>query len=458
MTIRHSLQIGLALGGLTLSSCLAQSGPVPVEPQAGKWKTWSLASGDQMRLPAPPDGRATAAEQAWLKLVIPRHDENVTRQIRHWDAGDPGYRWREMYVAEGIRRGQNNVVINRGTAILSVAMYDAIVAAWDSKYTYNRPRPSASDSSIAPLVAVPRTPSYPDEHAVAAGAASAVLAYLYPDRAKDWEDLAQEAARSRLYAGVAYPSDMLSGLQLGRQVAALTIANAKRDGSDAVWTGTVPSGACSWRGVNPVLPLTGTWRPWMLTTGSQFRPGPPPPCDSDQMAADLSEVKNFPRTFDTSYRAMFWQSAPGPKLFGDLVNQKVFEYHLEENAPRVARIWALTSVTVADSTIACWDAKYTYWAIRPFMLDTGVTTLFTTPNHPSYPAAHACNSGGDGAMLSYLFPNDADFFTAQANEAGQSRIWAGIHFRSDVAAGLALGRSVAQWVIEQRAKQDGADQ
>ena len=52
----------------------------------------------------------------------------------------------------------------------------------------------------------------------------------------------------------------------------------------------------------------------------------------------------------------------------------------------------LPFVTLYDIGIACWEAKYTYWAIRPFQLDPDVKPVFATPNHPSYPAAHACAS------------------------------------------------------------------
>jgi hypothetical protein len=101
-----------------------------------------------------------------------------------------------------------------------------------------------------------------------------------------------------------------------------------------------------------------------------------------------------------------------------------------------------------ESSVACWDAKYTYWAARPFMLDKEVAPLFTTPNHPSYPAAHGCYSGGIARAIALQFPRDAPLIDASADEAATSRIWAGIHFRSDVAAGLTLGRSVAARVVE----------
>ena len=109
-----------------------------------------------------------------------------------------------------------------------------------------------------------------------------------------------------------------------------------------------------------------------------------------------------------------------------------------------------------DAMVACWDAKYFYWRIRPFQAHPGLGTLFPTPNHPSYPAAHGAGSGAAGAMGAYLFPRDAAFFTDNANQLAQSRLWAGIHYQSDIDVGLALGRTVAQTVIDQRANVDGS--
>jgi hypothetical protein len=117
-------------------------------------------------------------------------------------------------------------------------------------------------------------------------------------------------------------------------------------------------------------------------------------------------------------------------------------------------VYALANIASYDATVACWDAQYAYWAIRPFQLDPNFKPLFTTPNHPSYPAAHGCASSAPTAVLASLFPRDANILNAMADEAAESRIWAGIHSRSDVVAGLELGRKVAQKVIE-RAKSDG---
>ena len=112
-------------------------------------------------------------------------------------------------------------------------------------------------------------------------------------------------------------------------------------------------------------------------------------------------------------------------------------------------------VAAHDSIIACWDGKYTYGAARPNMLDPSIVPLFPNPGHPTYPSAHALFDGTYAAVLAYLFPRDADYFAAQAREGGESRLWAGIHFRSDIEVGLEIGRAVGQKVIE-RAKQDGS--
>jgi membrane-associated phospholipid phosphatase len=74
--------------------------------------------------------------------------------------------------------------------------------------------------------------------------------------------------------------------------------------------------------------------------------------------------------------------------------------------------------------------------------------VFPTPDHPSYPAAHGCLSSAAAGALGLLFPRDAETLNALADEAAQSRIWAGIHFPSDVRVGLALGRDVAQKTID----------
>jgi hypothetical protein len=85
--------------------------------------------------------------------------------------------------------------------------------------------------------------------------------------------------------------------------------------------------------------------------------------------------------------------------------------------------------------------------IRPSQLDPEVKPLFPPPNHPSYPAAHGCLSTAACTVLASLFPADAEGFLAQAKQAAEARVWAGIHYRSDIEAGQALGRRVAEMVL-----------
>jgi len=419
-----------------------------VEPQAGNWKTWVLTGGNQLRLPPPPNEAETRAEIAQLKEIAKYRDAAVLERIKWWNAGPPGYRWTSI----AIPPGQANASLHsRIMALLSVAIYDATVAAWDSKYTYNRLRPTAFDPSLTAALANPDSPSYPSEHAVVAGAASTVLAYLFPEKADYFKARAEEAAQIWAQAGVQYPSDVKAGLELGRGVGALVVERGKKDGSDKAGTVKIPPGDCRWTGINPVAPFAGSRKTWVLSSGSQLRPGPPPDCESAQGQAELAEVRNFPRTFDSSAAAFYWQS--GRSNWNNVIDQKIFEYRLDVNPPRAARVYALTSIAAYDATVACWDAKYTYWAIRPFMF--GVTTLFPTPNHPSYPAAHGSFSGAISAVLADLFPLDAVSLNALGTEAGESRLWAGVHFRSDIDTGLALGRAVAKLVVEQAGK-DGS--
>ncbi len=433
-----------------------------VEPLAGHWKTWVLTSGSQLRLPPPPDRVTTAAELKELHALTARRDPAALDRIAFWDTGAPGYRWNGILADELARHNLAGATTSRHVALMEVAIYDATIAAWDSKYAHHRPRPGAADPMLATALATPRSPSYPSEHAAVAAAAARVLAYLFPDDGQALVAKAMEAASSREVAGLQYPSDTAAGLELGGKVADLVIERARHDGSEVSWSGSVPTEPGKWTtaryppGTAPLGPLFGTYWTWVLASGRELRPGPPPAFDSAEKAAEVAEVVKFPRTFPTSAAAFYWQTPKGTTTHWILAaDQKIFEYRLDVNPPRAARVQALMSIATYDAAVACWDAKYTYWAMRPFHYDPQFTPLIPVPAHPSYPAAHGCHSGAAAAVLAYLFPRDAASLTAQADEAGMSRLWGGIHFPSDIRVGLALGRAVAQRVVD-RAQDDGS--
>jgi membrane-associated phospholipid phosphatase len=295
-----------------------------IEPNAGKWKTWVISSGKDYRVPPPPGPAETGAELRLLRDLITHSDSRIATggingaaltgildspqiepQIAYWDAGAPAYRWMDMISAPLFAGVPTTPYPHRVYAYVALAMYDATIAAWESKYFYNRPRPSELDHTLPTALTVPNSPSYPSEHAAAAQAAAAVLAYFLPAEAQSFQTLAEQAGWSRVLAGLQYPSDYNAGLTLGRMVAAQVIEKAKADGSDAVWTGSVPTGPCKWIGTNPGNVTAANWKPLLLTSPNQFRSEPPPPCDSPQVVEETAVVRNFPRTFVTNYKAFY---------------------------------------------------------------------------------------------------------------------------------------------------------
>jgi len=453
---RMTLTILLLVAGLLPAQAQLAG---PTGPQAGIWKTWVIPAAAQLRVPPPPDEVASAKELDQLVQIAATRDSASLDLVAYWDTGAPSYRWSEIAVAEHLHKGDNWLPAVRSLSLMHIAIYDAMVAAWDSKYAYKRLRPSDARANLTTVVTSPASPSYPAEHAVAAGAASEVLAYVFPERAAFFRERAAEAAQTRLIAGVNYPSDVTAGLALGREVAALVIARGKSDGTEVKWTGTVPTDAGKWTGTNPILPMAGTWKPWVLASQSEFRPGAPIPHDSAEKSAELAEIKKVQRTPQITNEASFWEVAVGGlrlhQYWNEQLSKKTLEYRLDNDPPRAARAFVLPYVTLYDAGIACWDAKYAYWAVRPFQLDPEVKPIFATPNHPSYPSAHACASIAVSKMLAYLFPRDASALEALGNRAAESRIWAGIHYRSDIDSGRKLALGVANKVIA-RANNDGS--
>jgi len=162
---------------LSGSCAFAQSNQM--EPKAGTWKTWVITSGKDFRVPPPPDNPATELEQ--LRGLVAKGDAQVAAKITFWDAGSPGYRWIEL-VNNRLLSNQQVPNAHRVYTYLTMAIYDATIATWESKYFYNRPRPSAVDATLPTALPTPRSPSYPSEHAAAAGAAATVLAYFSQTR------------------------------------------------------------------------------------------------------------------------------------------------------------------------------------------------------------------------------------------------------------------------------------
>ena len=450
--------VSFVLAGLVLTAS-AQTAMGPIEPGAGGWRTWVLASGKELRLAPPPDAQATATELQELRTLAGQRDAATLERIRYWDFWSPAHRWNELLIETRVAQNRFGSDGYRAFAMLNVAIHDAFIAAWDAKYTHNRRRPGEADPQLVTALPVPRSPSYPCEHAVAAGAGSAVLAHLFPTEVQRFTEAAEEAARSRVLAGVVYPSDAHTGLELGRAVAARVIAYLKLDGTK--WSGVVPVGPGLWQGKEPGGIDEVRWKPFVLASASQFRPGPPPAPDSPERAAEVAEVKNFKRTPVTTAKASYWaygQYGGAGLLFrlSEEIGRELAEAGLDGNAPRAARAYALVHVAHYEAYIASQDAKFHYWTARPTQFDPSITTVVPTPNHPTYPSNAAAVGMAPALVLGHLYPRQAARYLGWAQEFGESRLWAGIHFRSDIEAGWEIGRHVGAAFVE-RAKHDGAE-
>ncbi|QHT66279.1 phosphatase PAP2 family protein [Rhodocytophaga rosea] len=413
-----------------------------IEPSAGSWKTWFIESGKAYRLPPP------ASYKSEITQVLARQqnlDSAGMQQILFWNAGSPGYRWQQLmadlWMSDTTTRG---VLANM---LLGTATYDATIAAWDTKYTYNRPRPFAADGHIQTLVQKPDSPSYPCEHSVAAGVATTIISHFFPALADSVTRMAQQAINSRIAAGTAFPSDTKAGFELGKRIAQHEIERTKNFIPNSVWNGKIPEGPGLWKGKNPMFPQAGLNKTVVLSNASQFRPGPPP-----DFAKEMEEMKNYKQTFRSKANAFYYASHFASD---DLLSKKIFEYNLHLNPPMAARIYAINSVATYDGFVACWDAKYAYWGIRPDQYDTTYQALMPAPPFPGYPSGHAMMCGVVGELYSFFFPAEKAYFQKIAKDGAESRFQAGIHFRSDNEAGLELGKKVANAVIR-KVQADGA--
>jgi membrane-associated phospholipid phosphatase len=416
------------------------------ESTAGNWKTWFISSGKAYRLPPPPSYKGEVEQVLSLQQNL---DSAGWQQILYWNAGAPGYRWYDMMSNLYLADTSNNGVLVMASMLLNVAIYDATIAAWDTKYAYKRPRPFVADSRIKAYVPKPESPSYPCEHSVAAGAATTLIAHFFPSLADSAHRLAQQLMASRIAAGVAFPSDTRAGFELGRRIARQEIEHTKDFAFKTAWDRKMPDSQGRWKGEKPMFPLAGRNKTIVLDSSSQFRPGPPP-----DFAKEMAELKNYKQTFRSMSNAFFWASQD---FWGDVLHKKIFEYNLHLNPPRAAQLYAISAVGMYDGFVACWDAKYTYWGIRPNQYDTTFhPALLITPPFPGYPSGHAAVGGAMSELYSYFFPAERAYFRKKAKEGAESRFQAGIHFRSDNEAGLEMGRKIADAVI-QKVKTDGAD-
>lgn len=462
---------------LTALLVLAACSELPMVPRtdpevtAGSWKTWVLANGAELRPPAPPRAGSLEASQE-LDQVVRIQSARTTatdEMIRRW-SDVPTAPWHALaldrlavyWVLLPDVRVATPARSARGMALVNVAMYDALVATWNAKYAFNRPPPFKEDARIRALAPGGAIPSYPSEHSAVAGAAAAVLSYLFPNEdTLAFHALEREAGEARIAAGLARRSDVDAGYAIGRAVAARVLDRARGDGSQVEWTGTAPADPTAWRPTPnkfvsvPFDGNAGSWRPWVIPSGDAYRLGPPPALGSPDFIRDLNELRALSqsRTLAQADLARYWATdAPSAKweLFmrDELARRRVPAVH-------AARALAVASVAAYDAFVACWDSKFHYWLMRPITADPTLRTVFPTPPFPSYPSGHSTISTAVGEVFAELFPDSASVYRARARDASLSRVYAAVHYRFDVDSGDVLGERVGRAVVSYM-RQDGA--
>ncbi len=423
-------------------------------PDLSRWPVWAL-KGAAPAVPAPPP--TVVRDLAELESLTQRRAA-WRRDLRRWDDGSAVSPWIEIALDQiATHPSIDPPHAARALALVSVAAYDAAVLAGRAAREYGRAAPCRLDSRIVPLGGCSAEPAYPSEHAAVAGAASRVLAALFPDRGTRFDALAAEEEATLLHAGWNLRSDVETGVDLGHAVGDDLVDRARGDGSDATWSGIVPSGPGKWRPTppgfdpHPADPLAGTWRPWNIDSGSEFRPSPPPAPASAAFAANVRGVYRVTKALSTQGQelASFWEDKLGsftpPGHWNAIALNLVRQHGLSTAA--AARVFATLNTAQADAFIACWDAKYAYWSERPVTairdeLDPKWSPYIYTPSFPSYPSGHSTTSGAASVVLGHFFPHQAAQLRAMAQQAGWSRIVGGIHVPFDNTTGLALGRRV----------------
>lgn len=434
------LSIVIVLTAMTIKAQQAEN------YEAANWKTWLLDNPQQIVIAAAPGASQSKTELQLVKQRLAKLSNSDKAKIVYWNAGAPAYRWNQL-APELISWDKVDVLLRTPGAWMNLAIYDATILAWKEKIKYKRSRPNVLDLSIKPVINTPATYAYPCEHTVTAAAAATVLAYFYPAKADSILQLAHDAAQSRVDAGVQFPSDIEAGWKLGEQVARQIIEKAKQDGSAKTWDGTVNKDPKKWTGPYPLGITLASFTPMVMHSPGQFRPSAPP-----DFKTDMQELKSFKQNFKSRSLAYYWANQ-GPEFWNNVVSQKIFEYRMSDDAPAVARIYAVLNTAYHDATIAIMDAKYTYWGIRPNQYDSTYKPIISTPPFPGYPSGHAAGAATSAAVLEYFFPADAKLFRQHAQDCADSRFYAGIHFRTDNEAGLQMGTALGKYICESWMKQ-----
>jgi hypothetical protein len=279
------------------------------------------------------------------------------------------------------------------------------------------------------------------------GASVAVLSSFFPLDISEVEAALDAQRADDRWPGPRH-ADFAAGEAIGRAIGARVNAYALGDRVGLTDPGHPPIGPgyWIWNG-GPIARGNLGARPFFLSSGDELRPPPPPAFGSVAYLAALAEVRQISdtRTPEQLSIAQYWNTNQSPNsdaAINGMARELIVKHHRGDR--EAAHIFFLMHAAAFDALIGCFDAKYTYWFIRPPQADPAITLPIGLPPHPSYPSAHSCASGAFTTVLAHAFPGERRRLAEVALEASLSRLYAGIHYRFDMEAGLALGRAAAR--------------
>lgn len=373
--------------------------------------------------------------------------------------------WNEIAIATATAGKQLPFESSRTMAMVHTAIFDAV---------------NSIDPRYRPYKTKIEVPTSSSIEAAAISAGYTTLVALFPDQ-KNSLDSAYANSLSKISDR---GDSKNNGIAVGQKAATAILEFRQSDGSDApnLYQPKTSAGVY----VPTMLPIGSTCgkiKPWVMQSGSQFRPGPPPDLRSPEWSRDFEESKSIggkkstTRTAEQTDIAKCW-TLTGPTSWDTIVRQLAVAPG--RSIIQNAHLFALVEIATADAYISVFDAKYTYnfWrpitAIRNGAIDNNDATtaqadwepLIDTPMHPEYPCAHCITSAAAGTVLEQEFgtgelpvfkinsPVSKDVvrqwttIKQYVDEVSAARIYGGIHYRNSTVVGQQMGRKIGQLTIE----------
>jgi len=351
---------------------------------------------------------------------------------------------------------------SRAMSMLHIAMFEAVNAI-ERRYAPYKLTLSADRST--------------SREAAAAAAAYDILVAIYPDR-----KAVLDAALTASLAAIPETEGKSNGIVLGKKAAEGVIAFRADDGSDAQerYRPYTKPGVYVPTTV-PLFSTIGAVSPWVMTSVSQFRPGPPPALDSETWTRDVNEIREIGarnstvRTAEQTTIGRFWFLV-GPRSYNPIVRQAAMAKNMD--VVDCARLFALTSIAGNDALVAVFDAKYQYNLWRPVTAIRNADTtqnpatpreeswlpLGDTPMHPEYPCAHCITSAAVSTVLRNIVGDEFGEFSLTSpsapgvmrkwtrlqdysDEVANARIYAGFHYRFSTEVGKDMGKKIGELTV-----------